>query len=318
MTAQGASWEGRMLAWAAEALNGATAHLTAAPGADLDEAYVVCADITREHSKTFYLATALLPRDKRRAMRALYAFCRVTDNLVDEGGQSDREAALASWRDQVLGGHAPTSDPVALAWADTSARYRIPHGYARQLIDGVTSDLHRTRYDTFDDLADYAYAVASTVGLMAMYIIGFDGHDALPDAVKLGVALQATNILRDVAEDWARGRIYLPHAELIAFGLSEVDVAAGRNSEKWRAFMRYQIARVRQLYAESRPGIARLDRSGRFAVAAAARLYEGILDDIEDHDYDVFSRRAHLSAWAKLIRLPGIWWLARRSTRQAR
>ncbi|MCC7208204.1 MAG: squalene/phytoene synthase family protein [Anaerolineae bacterium] len=318
MTAQGANWEGRMLAWAAEALNGATAHPTAVPGADLDEAYAVCADITREHSKTFYLATALLPRDKRRAMRALYAFCRVTDNLVDDVGRTDREAALASWRDQVLGGHTPTSDPVALAWADTSARYRIPHGYARQLIDGVTSDLHRTRYETFDDLADYAYAVASTVGLMAMHIIGFDGHDALPDAVKLGVALQATNILRDVAEDWSRGRIYLPHAELIAFGLSEVDVAAGRNSEKWRAFMRYQMARIRQLYAESRPGIARLDRSGRFAVAAAARLYEGILDDIEAHDYDVFSRRAHLSAWAKLIRLPGIWWLARRPTRQAR
>lgn len=318
MTAQGASWEGRMLAWAAEALNGATAHTIAASGADLDQAYAVCAEITREHSKTFFLATALLPHDKRRAMRALYAFCRVTDNIIDDPDGTNSEAALHNWRDQVLSGHPSASDPVALAWADTSARYRIPHGYARQLIDGVACDLHTTRYDTFDDLADYAYAVASTVGLMAMHIIGFDGQQALADAVKLGVALQATNILRDVAEDWARGRIYLPQSELAAFGLSDVDVAAGRNSDKWRAFMRYQIGRVRALYAESRPGIARLDRSGRFAVAAAARLYEGILDDIEAHDYDVFSRRAHLSAWAKLVRLPGIWWLARRAPRQAR
>ena len=182
----------------------------------------------------------------------------------------------------------------------------------------MACDLHHTRYETFDDLAEYAYAVASTVGLMAMHIIGFQGKEALPDAVKLGVALQATNILRDVAEDWARGRLYLPKSELAAFGLSEADVAAGQNSDRWRAFMRYQIGRVRELYAELRPGIARLDRSGRFAVAAAARLYEGILDDIEAHDYDVFSRRAHLSTRAKLARLPGIWWLALRSTPRTR
>jgi phytoene synthase len=153
---------------------------------------------------------------------------------------------------------------------------------------------------------------------MAMHIIGFRGNEALPDAIKLGVALQVTNILRDVAEDWQRGRVYLPQSELAAFGLSEDDLAAGQNSDRWQAFMRFQITRVRALYAESRPGIAHLNRDGRFAVAAAARLYEGILDDIEAHDYDVFKRRAHLGTRAKLARLPGIWWLAFRSAPRTR
>jgi phytoene synthase len=124
----------------------------------------------------------------------------------------------------------------------------------------------------------------------------------------LGVALQITNILRDVGEDWGLGRLYLPLEELAAYGLSEADVARDRVDERWRAFMRFQIARNRRLYAEAWPGIALLHKDGRLAVAAAGEFYRAILDDIEAHDYDVFSRRAHLSAWGKLSRLPGIWW----------
>jgi phytoene synthase len=146
---------------------------------------------------------------------------------------------------------------------------------------------------------------------MTMHIVGFNGEGALPYAVKLGVALQLTNILRDVREDWDASRVYLPQDELHAFGLTEDDLARGAVDDRWRDFMRFQIARNRRLYAEAQPGIALLDPDGRFAIGAAAGLYEAILDDIEAHDYDVFTRRARLTAWQKLRKLPGIWWRAR-------
>jgi phytoene synthase len=253
------------------------------------------------------LATGLLPADKRQAIRALYAFCRVTDNIVDSPA-SDPKRSLAIWRRRALSVQPPLDDLVATAWADTRHRYRIPLSFAEQLIEGVTRDLDYTRYSTFEEVAAYAYGVASTVGLMSMHIIGFSGVEAIPYAIKLGVALQVTNILRDVAEDWQMGRVYLPSEELAVYGLSENDLAAGRVDDRWRAFMRFQIERNRRLYAEALPGIALLNRDGRFAVAAAGELYRAILEDIEKHDYDVFNRRAHVGALGKLSRLPGIWW----------
>ena len=131
--------------------------------------------------------------------------------------------------------------------------------------------------------------------------------------MRLGIALQLTNILRDVGLDWQAGRLYLPLNELAQFGLSEVDIPRGRVDERWRAFMRHQIARTRALYAEAEPGIALLAPEGRFAIAAAANLYRAILEDIEAHDYDVFTRRAHVGLWGKLRRLPRIWWATRTS-----
>ena len=189
--------------------------------------------------------------------------------------------------------------------------FPIPRGYAEQLIAGVAHDRTHSRYQTFAELTEYCYGVASTVGLMAMHIIGFQGHDALAYAVKLGIALQLTNILRDIGEDWRAGRLYLPLDELAEFGLAESDVAAGRVDDRWRTFMRYQIERVERLYVESEPGIALLHADGRFAISAAAELYRAILRDIEAHDYDVFHRRAHVGWLGKLSRLPRIWWLSR-------
>jgi phytoene synthase len=195
-----------------------------------------------------------------------------------------------------------------LAWADVQARYGIPHGYADQLIDGIARDLLQNRYATFAELTEYCYGVASTVGLMVMHIVGFQGYAALPYAIKLGVALQLTNILRDVGEDWRAGRLYLPLDELAAFGLTEADVAAGRVDDRWRAFMRFQIERTRAFYQEAEPGLAFLAPDGRFAIGAAATLYRAILENIEAHDYDVFHRRAHVGLWGKLKRLPGARW----------
>jgi len=306
-------WERRLLALALGPLqrDDPPVSIQVGPTA-LEWAYDTCAAITREHSKTFYLASGLLPPAKRQAARALYAFCRVSDDLVDRAG-GDPLASLEAWRQRALVAPPAADDPVPLAWADTRARYRIPVEYAQQLLDGVARDLCVARYPTFDDLVAYAYGVASTVGLMTMHIIGFVGQEAVRYAVKLGVALQLTNILRDIGEDWAAGRLYLPQDELAAFGVREADIAAGRLTPGWQALMRFQIQRARQLYAEALPGIALLHQDGRLAIQAAAELYQAILDDIEAHNWDVFSRRAHISAWGKLRRLPGIWRRARRA-----
>lgn len=278
--------------------------------AQRQRAHKQCEAITREHSRTFFIASSLLPQEQKQAMRALYAFCRVSDDLVDRNPNNKAES-LADWRQRSLTGTPLENDLVARAWIDARTRYQIPRQYAEQLLDGIATDLVKTRYESFDELAHYCYAVASTVGLMAMHIVGYSSKEAIPYAVKLGVALQMTNILRDVGEDWRNGRLYLPLSELSAHGLTEDDVAAGVVDDRWRAFMRFQIDRTRRLYAEALPGIAMLGQRGRFAVGAAAELYQAILNNIEANDYDVFTRRARVDDLEKLTLLPGIWWRAK-------
>ena len=307
-----ANWERPLLDRAYAALTSSIAvdHLDVS-ATTLEQAYWHCEALTARHSRTFYLASGLLPREKRRAVRALYAFCRVSDDIVDRS-QGNPHEALALWRERVLSPHPPADDPVAVAWVDTRRRYCIPLSYSEQLIDGVARDLSHTRYDSFEELSEYCYGVACTVGLMTMHIIGFSDMRAIPHAIKLGVALQLTNILRDVGEDRAAGRVYLPQQELAAFGLATETLETSRASAAWRAFLGFQIERTRQLYADAWPGIGLLPKDGRLASGTAARLYQAILDDIEAHDGDVFSRRARVGRWGKLRRLPAIWWQLQR------
>jgi 15-cis-phytoene synthase len=313
MLLQTAPWESHLLNLARQALNQAShAHRTILDTNLLRDAYRFCEGITRQHSRTFTLASSLLPRHKRQAVRALYAFCRLSDDIVDRKRDGDPLIELSAWRERILASHPSPNDLVAVAWSDTRLKYGVPLLYVEQLLDGVASDLTKRRYQSFDELAMYAYRVASTVGLMAMHIIGYSGEDAVPNAIKLGIALQLTNILRDVQEDLQNGRVYLPQDELAQFGISEADLATGKVTPQWRRFMRFQIDRVRRLFAESFAGISMLNQDGRFSIAAAALLYEGILDEIEAQDYDVFSRRAHVSLFGKLSRLPGIWAKAQR------
>jgi phytoene synthase len=308
------AWEPALLSRALEAWQSITisAPQALADRALLDRAYAHCAAVTAHHSRSFYRASGFLPREKRRAVRALYAFCRVTDDIVD-CPDCDARLSLREWRGVALRTEPPLDNLIAVAWADARQRYGIPLRLAEQLIDGVARDLDQPRYATFADLAGYAYGVASTVGLMSMRVIGYRSAAAIPYAIKLGVALQLTNILRDVGEDWQAGRLYLPAAELAAFGLSEAQVARGQVDDRWRVFMRFQIARNRHLYAEAWPGIDLLNEEGRFAIAAAGDLYRRILDDIEAHDYDVFTRRAHVGTVCKLGGLFNLWWNARRA-----
>jgi phytoene synthase len=307
-----ANWEHQLLNLAGEVPHPSTKPLFSywAGDAALQKAYAVCAQITRQHSKSFHLASGLLPEEKRSAVRALYAFCRTVDDIVDESGMNvpEKSTQLDYWKNVVQFSTAPEQGTVARAWVDTIHRYHIPSHYAIQLIEGVSRDLNQNRYQSFDDLATYCYGVASTVGLMSMYIIGFKNNDALPYAIKLGVALQMTNILRDVGEDYQKGFLYLPQEELVEFGLTEENIAKADLSNDWRDFMRFQIARTRELYADARPGVRLLDREGQLAIMAASDFYQGILEDIEAHAYNVFTRRAGLSAWGKVRRLPSLWW----------
>ncbi|HXF61292.1 MAG TPA: phytoene/squalene synthase family protein, partial [Caldilineaceae bacterium] len=239
------AWESALLNRAYEA-RGHESSLSASGFAPAlcERAYAHCEAITATSSKSFYLASALLPAPKRRAVRALYAFCRVTDDLVDLPGVR-RQGRLAEWRSRVLTNTPPEDDLVAVAWTDARLRYGIPLRYAEQLIDGVAQDLEPRRYATFDELAAYSYGVASTVALMSMHIIGYTSTQAIRYAIKLGVALQLTNILRDVAEDWHAGRVYLPAEELARYALGEADIehgiASGVVTPPWREFMRFQI-----------------------------------------------------------------------------
>ncbi len=308
MTLQAAPWEQRLVERAQISPDREKApKILSVNRRRLNLAYALCEAITAEHSRTFYLASSLLPKRQKRAIRALYAFCRLSDDAVDVA-EGDRQAKFRQWQQRILAQKPADDDLVALAWADTRARYDIPTMYVSQFLEGVMADLTITRYETFADLAEYCYGVAATVGLMSMHITGFSRPEAISYAIKLGVALQMTNILRDVGEDWANGRLYLPQDELATFELTEADIAAGQLDARWRAFMQFQIQRTRQLYAESLPGVILLHRNGRLAIAAAAELYRAILEDIERHDYDVFRRRAHLGGWGKVSRLPGIAW----------
>ena len=175
----------------------------------LDQAYSHCESITAFHSRSFHLASGLMKPEARRAVRALYAFCRTTDDIVDDSG-NDAEALLQTWWERSLSWRPPRQDLVAVAWADARAKYVIPQRYAEQLIDGVARDLVQNRYQTFEDLTTYCYGAASTVGLMSMHITGYESDEAVRYAVKMGVALQLTNILRDVAEDWERAGFIYP------------------------------------------------------------------------------------------------------------
>jgi phytoene synthase len=304
-----ANWENQLLALAGNIPHPRTRPLFSywAGDVSLRAAYKHAEKITAEHSKSFHFASVLLPEEKRSAVRALYAFCRTVDDIVDESADEQRESQLDYWRMMVETASFLDDDLIAAAWADTLARYHIPRHYALQLIDGVARDLTQTRYQTFEELATYCYGVASTVGLMSMYIIGFKSNDAVPYAIKLGVALQMTNILRDVGEDYRNGRLYLPREELSFYGIREQGIAEGRITDNWRQFMKFQIERTRQLYEESWAGVKLLEREGQLAIGAASIFYQGILDEIEKNDYDVFTRRASLSAIQKLSRIPALW-----------
>ena len=254
------------------------------------------------HSKTFYVSSLFLAPEKRRAVWAVYAFCRTADDIVDRiAPASERLEALAAWERQLVAsydGHA--DDPIFIAFADSARRFRIPVAPALDLLRGARLDVTVRRYATYDDVHEYCYLVASTVGLLVMPVLGTISPNAARYGVALGRAMQMTNILRDVGEDARMGRIYLPSEDLRRFGCTEAAVLDGAGGSAFEAVMRFEIERVRAMYREAEPGIALLAPDARRTVRVAFLLYRGILERIEANRYDVFSRRAFVPLGAKL------------------
>ncbi len=275
----------------------------------LEDCYRACREIVRFHSKTFYLSSLFLEPLKRRAVWAVYAFCRTADDIVDQiAPASERLDAIDDWERQLIAAYEGlTEDPIFVAFADAAQRYGIPVEPALDLLRGARLDVTVRRYETYEDLREYCYLVASTVGLLVIPILGTTTPSAIGYGVALGRAMQMTNILRDVGEDARMGRIYLPAEDLRRFGCSESSILAGEIDEPFVELMQFEIERVRSMYEEAEPGIALLASESRFTVRLALGLYRRILERIEANDYDVFTQRAHVPFRTKLVMALGTW-----------
>lgn len=272
----------------------------------LAENFEQCRRYTRQYARTFYFASHVLPPAKRRAAYAVYAFCRYVDQIADSGYFSANKARrmLDDLREQLRRVYAGSSlmERRLLAFRQTVIDYQIPQEPFLDLLRGVEMDLEQRRYPTFAALKEYCYCVASSVGLIMAQIFGVSDRSALARAEDLGIAMQLTNILRDVGEDFRRGRIYLPQDELAYFGYTEHDLAQGTINESFIALMRYNIDRARVYYRRADAGIALLtnDRS-QFCVRLMRRTYADILHRIEQNGYNVFTHRAAVPTWKKFL-----------------
>ena len=287
---------------------------------NLEAAYESCRQETATWAKTFYLGTLLLPPEKRRAIWAIYVWCRRTDELMDsEEAQARPVSELAErldrWEAKTRALFEGTvADDLDAVMVDTLERFPQSIQPYLDMIEGQRMDLTWTRYPTFKDLRLYCYRVAGTVGLMTEGVMGIDqAYTTAPwshvpntsdAAVALGIANQLTNILRDVGEDRGRGRIYLPQEDLERFGYSEEDLMAGRLNDAWRALMAFQLERAREWFARSEAGVRWLSADARWPVWTSLRLYRSILDVIEQLDYDVFQNRAYVGRLGKMLELP--------------
>jgi phytoene synthase len=266
----------------------------------LAESYEYCSKIAKTRAKNFYYSFVLLSTEQKNAMCAIYAFMRYCDDLSDEPGAA--AAPIEQWRSdltQALAGETTSPSPLWPGFQDAVRRYRIPHQYFYEMIDGVLSDLEPRRIRTFDELYRYCYQVASVVGLTIIHIFGFESPEALPLAEKCGIAFQLTNILRDVREDAGLNRIYLPEEDLERFGVTVEDLREGRKTEAFARMMDFEAARARRYYDESRPLLGLVHKGSRSSLWALITIYSSLLDRIRKSNYDVLSRRIRLSTFEK-------------------
>ena len=283
----------------------------------LDAAYAHCHEVVAARAKNFVYSFMLLPPARRRGLEAIYAYCRVADDFADDDGLETVERArlLADLRvrlhlalpepgdaAQPRPGPSAELDPLLLALADTAARFEIDRHDLDLVAIGCEQDLIKARYANWGELRDYCYHVASSVGLACLEVFGYRGQPAEVRTlgVDLGLAMQLTNVIRDVREDVERDRIYLPADELARFGIDEDQLRAGRVDDNWREFLAFQVARARELFAQAAPLERHVRRRSRICPAALATIYQAVLGEVEAADYDVFSRRASLTGRRKL------------------
>lgn len=271
----------------------------------LQAAYNHCRQIQKHFGTSYYFATRFFEPSIRNGVHALYAFVRYPDQWVDDSSHLAKAEVRQLLNRYVadllraLDGETVDS-PVLTAFADTVVKYQIPIEYICEFLDAMNMDLERSRYHTFEELKSYARGSASVVGLMMLCLFGVCREPLTRYAELMGLAMQLTNFLRDVKEDFLRGRIYLPQEELQEHSLTESDIAQGVVDQRWRTFMQFQIERARKAYREAECGIPLLPKHAQYPVLLGSRLYAAILTEIEQADYDVYSARVRTSGWTKL------------------
>ncbi len=280
----------------------------------LPQSQLHCRQQARRHAKSFYFASIALPQEKKLAAYAVYAFCRYADDVVDRGGDdaATQLAQLDATFDAMLAGtNQDLAFAPAFAWA--VKKYQIPKQPFFELLEGVGMDTGRVRIADWPALRHYCYHVASVVGLIMARIFECRDEKSLAHAIELGIAMQLTNILRDVREDWQMDRVYLPASELEEYGLGEKNLADANITADWRRFLQFQIQRAREFYTDSERGIPSLaDDGSQLTVWLMRHVYAGILEEIEKRDYDVFSGRASTSFPTKLKLAARAWRSSRR------
>lgn len=271
----------------------------------LEESYRYCREVARKRAKNFYYSFLLLDSQQRSSMCAIYTFMRQCDDLSDDPSAADANAVagkIDEWRlstehalNAQFDGH-----PLWPAFYDTVRRYNIPHRFFHEMIEGVRSDLDPREIQSFEELYRYCYHVASVVGLTIIHIFGFESQKALLLAEKSGVAFQLTNILRDVREDAAMGRIYLPNEDLTRFGVAGDQLRSGIEDVHFRELMRFEAARARDLYRESAPLESLISEKSRASLWAIREIYMNLLDVLERENFNVLSKRLNVPTYTKI------------------
>lgn len=272
-----------------------------------NEDYLLCRSILEESSKTFYFASKKLPQEKQMGFFAVYAFCRKTDDIIDEGKDCmhTRKKKLNQWKQSLLRAHKgkKSQNGIIRAFTKTMKKYKIPLWIPLKLIKGVGTDAKKVAFDSFEALKEYCFSVASVVGLMLLYVMESNMRKAANYAISLGIAMQLTNIIRDIRDDAQMGRFYLPRSELARFGLKHDDLLkqlAGKKFRQLKKFLSFQIKRARAYYKIAMGGIKYLPKELQLPITMAAQLYEKILDKVEQSGYDI-SRRVFVPMHEKFM-----------------
>ena len=275
----------------------------------LDKAYQYCTRLTKKEARNFYYAFITLPSKKRKAIYAVYAFSRLCDDIADEYSPlKDKVDGLNNLRTYLRDCYAGNpKGQVFFALADCSAQFQIPIEYFEDIIEGVEVDLQKTRYHDFTELKSYCYKVASVVGLICINVFGYNKPEAKEYAINLGLAMQLTNIIRDVKEDAERGRIYIPLDELSHFGYSEEELIKGLETEAFHKLMSFQAKRAREYFAKGHLLMPLLPIRSRACPAILAGIYSALLDKIEREKFKVFHKRISLNLTKKLLIMMGLW-----------
>lgn len=270
----------------------------------------IAKEISKKSKSSFYYAFNLLPAEQRDAMNTVYAFCRETDDIVDEGTVADdlKFEKLRKWRielEKSLKGH--SDYPLINKLSKTIQHFNIPLEPFFDLLKGMEMDLQQKRYVSFNDLQTYCYRVASTVGLMCIEIFGYRHPSAKDFAVNLGIALQLTNILRDIKKDAEKGRIYLPQEDLKRFNYNESDVFNNTYNQNFQKMMQYQVERAKWYFNTATASLNKEDKKAMFAARAMQHIYYRMLNKIVDADYDVYNNKIQISTAKKVGISLGVW-----------